>query len=198
MNFHSTKNYIISFLLLVNAFALTSAAAQSKQSKPKPDFSGMWLLDRKKSNIGDSTRPDKPIKIVHRDPELRITHSFSASGQSQPKEFVYYTDGRGESNQATAFLSTGVDFNPQAHDKDVAKSKTKWSGDKVITRSPLRSVIAGRVMEFEMIDEWKLSKDGQTLTQTSRTVFLPDTSDAAVFIPARRADTKRVYNRVPD
>ena len=77
------------------------------------------------------------------------------------------------------------------------KSKTTWSGNKLVTRSTLRSLIAGRELEFDIIDEWKLSQDGKTLTQTSRTVFNPDSS-TGVFIPANRPDIKRVYNRVPD
>ncbi len=88
-------------------------------------------------------------------------------------------------------------MNPQGHDKDVTKSKTTWSGNKLVTRSTLRSLIAGRVLEFDIIDEWKLSQDSKTLRQTSRTVFRQDTS-GGVFVPANRPDTKRVYNRVPD
>ena len=176
-------------------FGMTQAAARSKQ-KTKPDFTGQWLLDPAKSNVGPSSTPDRPFKIVHHDPELRITHFSESNGQTTERNSVYYTDGRGESNATTMFLSTSTDMNPQGHDKDVTKSKTTWSGNKVVTRSTLRSVIAGRQLEFEVIDEWKLSDDGNTLTQSSRTVFRQDTS-SGIFIPARRPDTKKVYNRVP-
>ncbi len=182
-------------LILICGFGTTPAAAQGKKTtKAKPDLSGTWLLDPRKSNVGPSAKPDQPLKIAQHDPELRITHMVASNGQ---KDFVYYTDGRGETNTTTMFLSTDTDMNPRGHDKDVTKSKTKWSGDKLVTRFTLSSVIGGHPLEFEIIDEWKLSKDGQTLTQTSRTVFRQDMS-RDVFIPANRPDTKRVYNRVPD
>ena len=49
------------------------------------------------------------------------------------------------------------------------------------------------MLEYELIDEWKLSADGKTLTQTSRMVF-QQTSNA--FFPFGVPETKRVYNRV--
>jgi hypothetical protein len=180
--------------VLICALGTTSALAQVKQTaRAKPDLSGTWLLDPKKSNVGPSAKPEKPLKISHHDPELRITHMVASNGQ---KDFVYYTDGRGETNATTMFLSTGTDVKLPGN-KDVTKSKTKWSGDKVVTRFTLTSLIAGHPVEFEIIDEWKLSKDGQTLTQTSRTVFRQDMS-GGIFVPANRPDIKRVYNRVPD
>jgi hypothetical protein len=184
---------IFCFVLLCG-LGTTLAAAQGRQTaKTKPDFSGTWLLDLKKSNVGPSAKPDQPLKIVHHDPELRITHMVGSNGQ---KDFVYYTDGRGETNATTMLLSTGTDMKLPG-DKDITKSKTKWSGDKLVTRFTLRSVIGGHPLEFEIIDEWKLSKDGQTLTQTSRTVFRQDLS-GGVFIAANRPDDKKVYNRAPD
>lgn len=192
---------------IVNAFcfALISALitlpapvlGKQKTTKPKPDLTGTWLLDRTKSNIGPPLVPDQPLKIVHRDPELRITHRVQSNGQSVERDFVYYSDGRGETNLTTMFLSTGTDMNKPGSDKDVTKSKTKWDGDKLVTRSILRNVIGGHPLEFDIIDEWKLSKDEKTLTQTSRTIFRQDMS-GGIFVPANRPDNKRVYNRVPD
>ncbi|HBB86790.1 MAG TPA: hypothetical protein DC047_04170 [Blastocatellia bacterium] len=180
-------------IALLTVFGTTPRPAQAKQESAKPDFTGTWLLDPKRSNVGPSAIPDKPLKIAHHDPELRITHAVASNGQ---KDFVYYTDGRGETNATTMFLSTGTDMKlPGA--KDVTKSTTKWSGNKLVTRVKLRSVIGGHSLEFEIIDEWKLAKDGQTLSQTSRTVFSQDMS-GGVFVPANRPDFKRVYNRVPD
>ena len=49
----------------------------------------------------------------------------------------------------------------------------------------------GHMLEYELVDEWKLSRDGKVLTKTSRTIF--QQSDA-VFVPAMPA-TKKVYNR---
>jgi hypothetical protein len=48
------------------------------------------------------------------------------------------------------------------------------------------------VVEFELIEEWKLSRDGNVLTKTTRTVF--QQSDT-VFVPVTAPDKKTVYNR---
>jgi hypothetical protein len=185
--------------IFICVLGTTSAHAQSKQkpTKIKPDFSGNWLLDRAKGNVGSSTTPDQPVKIVHHDPELKITRMIASNGQVTAQDFVYYTDGRGETNPMLVTLTTSPDKNRQAHDKDVSKSKTTWSGNKLVTRSTVRSLIGGHLLEFEIIDEWKLSTDGKTLTETSRTAFHDDLS-GAIFVPGAEPEIKRVFNRVPD
>jgi len=84
--------------ILICALGTTSAPAQAKRKvvKAKPDFSGTWLLDTAKSNVGSSATPDQPLKITHRDPEFRITRMVASNGQVNGRDFVYYTDGRGE------------------------------------------------------------------------------------------------------
>ncbi len=183
--------------ILICAVGTSPAQQKQKAAKTKPDFTGTWLLDPSRSNVGPSRTPDRPLQITHHDPELKITRMVEHNGQVTGQDLIYYTDGRGETNPTTMYLSTSTDMNPEGHDKDVTKSKSSWSGNKLVTRSSLRSRIAGRVLEFDIIDEWKLSQDAKTLTQTSRTVFNPDSSPG-VFIPANQPDIRRVYNRVPD
>jgi hypothetical protein len=173
------------------AFA-SPLAAQNK--KPKADLTGSWLLDAQKSNsVGLTRRPDLPIKISHQEPELRITLTSEANGQLVERGYLYFTDGRGEENQATSMLTTNPSDPPRTlHER--TKSKTRWSGNKIVTRSMLQLQAGGRVIEFELVDEWKLSSDGKTLTQTTKTVYLQ--SSGGAFIPAMAPDKKRVYNRV--
>jgi hypothetical protein len=179
----------------LSLFLVTLTGKTLSQSKAKPDFSGTWLLDQKKSNdSGLTTRPDLPIKITHQEPEFRVTRSSEKNGQIVDHDFVYFTDGRGEENEATALLTT----NPSAIKADdlknrVTKSKTKWSGNKVVTRTLLRMDVGGHFVEFEQVDEWKISEHGKVLTQTSRVIF--QNSDTA-FIPAMAQEKKRVYNRL--
>jgi len=179
--------------LLMLAFSPTSEA-QNAGSKTKADFSGTWLLDNKKSNSsGLTTRPDLPITISHVDPEFRVTLPSELNGQIVKHEFVYFTDGRGETNEATSALTTNPSpAKPEDLRNQVTKSKTKWSGDKIVTRARLRLDVAGHFVEFEQVDEWKLSDDAKVLTQTSRVIF--QNSDTA-FIPAGTAAKKRVFNR---
>jgi hypothetical protein len=188
-----------SVFVLILACTLTAFAQGDKKNGnvlKKPDPTGSWMLDPKRSNVGKSAQPDLPLKITYRDPELRIKRIYDHNGQTVEREFIYYSDGRGETNPATMILSTTPDKNARDLDNQVTNSKTRWNGNKLVTRSIIRNPIAGHMLEFEFIDEWKLSEDGKTLTQTSRTVFRPGSD--SVFIPANVPDPKRVYNRVPD
>jgi hypothetical protein len=190
------SKFLVSLFLVL--FCIIEASTQgqpgNKSASSKPDLSGIWILDLKKSSsTGMPTRPDVPIRISHHDPELRVIRTSESNGQTVEREFIYYTDGRGETNPATSLLTanpSGVKASDLQNER--TKSKTKWSGDKLVTRARLRMTVAGHMLEYELIDEWKLSADGKVLTQTSRTVF--QQSDAA-FISAIVPDTKKVYNR---
>src|SRR5512138_3854888 len=86
--------------IIVTLLLFGTAAAQNTKSTAKPDFSGSWLLDTKKSSTGGlTTRPDLPITISHQEPEFKMVTSSEANGQIKKHEFVYFTDGRGEENE---------------------------------------------------------------------------------------------------
>jgi len=182
-------------VILVTLILCATAAAQSAKSTAKPDFSGTWLLDTKKSNtVGLTTRPDLPMTISHQEPEFKMVISSEANGQIKKHEFIYFTDGRGEMNEATSVITSDPSgFKPEDLRNRKTESKTKWSGNKVVTRSRYKlNVPGGSFVEFEQVDEWKLSDDGKVLTQTSR-VNLQNSNTA--FIPSNGPDKKRVFNR---
>ena len=183
------------FIFATILFSCAAAAAQNAKSAAKPDFSGTWLLDTKKSNtIGLTTRPDLPITISHQDPEFKMVISSESNGQIKKHEFIYFTDERGETNEATSVITTTPRaVKPEELKNQVTKSKTKWSGDKIVTRSRYDlNVPGGHFVQFEQVDEWKLSKEGKVLTQTSRVDL--QHSDTA-FIPSNAPVRKRVFNR---
>jgi hypothetical protein len=188
------RSLILTGLTIVLFSCFSSVSAQKKSAKPKPDFSGEWLLDLDKSDKKLlPPRPDLPIKISHQDPEFKLTTTSESKGQMVERVFVYYTDERGETNQATALLTADPgSVKPGDIDKQVTKSKTSWSSEKIVTRATLRLVVGGHVLEYELVDEWKLSRDGKVLTKTSRTVFQQSN---ATFIPAMVPETKKVYKR---
>jgi hypothetical protein len=181
--------------IIVTLLLFATAAVQNTKSTAKPDFSGTWLLDTKKSNTGGlTTRPDLPIAISHQEPEFKIVTSSEANGQIKKHEFVYFTDGRGEMNEATSVITTDPSgFKPEDLRNKKTESKTNWSGNKIVTRTRYKlNVSGGSFVEFEQVDEWKLSDDGKVLTQTSRVNL--QNSDMA-FIPSKAPDKKRVFNR---
>ena len=117
---------------------------QNKQvNKPepaRPDFSGSWLLDPSKSGRYAQVKAyEKPIVISHHDPEVRITHAYELNGNAVVREFVYYTDKRGEANQTTAFVATLADSKALDPGNQVTQSKTEWRGQKILTRSRMRT-----------------------------------------------------------
>jgi len=181
--------------IIVTLLLFATTAAQNTKSTAKPDFSGTWLLDTKKSNTGGlTTRPDLPIAISHQEPEFKMVISSEANGQIKKHEFVYFTDGRGEMNEATSVITTDPSgFKPEDLRNKKTESKTNWSGNKIVTRTRYKlNVSGGSFVDFEQVDEWKLSDDGKVLTQTSRVNL--QNSDMA-FIPSKAPDKKRVFNR---
>src|SRR4030095_4835571 len=69
-------------------FLCAIVAAQNTKSTAKPDFSGTWLLDTKKSNTGGLTmRPDLPMTISHQDPEFKMVIASESNGQITKHEF---------------------------------------------------------------------------------------------------------------
>jgi len=154
------------------------------------------MLDRDKSNVRKSTTPDQPMKITQHGPEFKISRTDLINGQPVEREFIYYTDGRGETNSTTVWLSTSPDPKSTQRNTDETKSRTRWSGNKLITSSRIRSLLGGRVVEYELVDEWKLSADGKTLTQTTKFTFHEDPMSNSIYVPSGRPDMKRVYNLV--
>ena len=176
---------------LVALMLVTGVAAQQS----KPNFSGTWTLDRKKSNVQELV-PDRPLRIKHTDPEFRYTSLIETNGQTKTgQEFVYYTDGRGEKNVAISFITSQQSPSSKQDLTGQTESKTKWHGNAIVTTAVLRINVAGYTLDFNMVDEWKISADGQTLTQTTKLVYLGGTGQGT-FVPANRPDTKKVYNRI--
>ena len=138
---------------------LASVATGEDKKRPHPDFSGSWQLDRAKSDFGQwSDRPlakaDSTLVVAYVEPELKIRRTLSLNGQQEVREFTYYTDGRGETNQAT--LGAGE-----------VRSKTKWDGDKLVSESQITRRGQGGSYTLSVTQKWQVSSDGKTLTNTT-------------------------------
>jgi hypothetical protein len=131
--------------------------------KPPADFSGKWSLESKNDNkvAGDKTT----LVISQTGPEIKVVQESSQGGTQ--REFTYYADGRGETNPSE---SSGQPF----------KSVTSWKKKALIIKFSFPSTRANNnVVVNERIDEWTMSKDGQTLTQTSSFTSSSSTTDAS-------------------
>jgi hypothetical protein len=169
--------------------------AQGNQTA-KPDLGGTWELDPGASNISKKTQLPRQIKITHHDPELIIRRTVIINGAPEERDFTYYTDGRGEMNLTTESFT----MNPgsKSSQPSQTQSKTTCSNDKVVTRWVSRFYSAA-IIDFENVIEWRLSRDGKTLTKRTTITAIGDLT-ANLIDPVSRhnptADYKTVYKLV--
>ena len=166
----------ITLLLLACALPCLGQENPGKQAaRNKPDFSGTWSLDRSKSELGRLGQRMANVEltyvIIHKDPELKVIRKTGAAAQG---ESAYYSDGRGETN-------------PNLLGRGDVKSKTKWDGTKLVSRST--ATIQGRRDDFyiDTTQKWEMSPDSKTLTVTIS--ITPGQPGLNFF--------KQVFNRVP-
>jgi len=150
----------VKFLVLL----VLLVSVQSELKQPA-DFSGKWSLESKNGNkvSGDKTT----LIISQTGPEIKVVQESSQGGTPQQREFTYYADGRGETNPSD---SGGQPFH----------SVTSWKKNALVIKFSLPSTRANNnVVVNERIDEWTISKDGQSLTQTSSFTSSSSTTDAS-------------------
>ncbi|HKC65454.1 MAG TPA: hypothetical protein VKB86_17565 [Pyrinomonadaceae bacterium] len=177
-------------LLALTALCL----AQEDKSKTHPDFSGTWMSDE---TLTSRANPKQLVRnteqttlvILHREPEVKITIKTISGGNEQKREVVYYSDGRGETNPGPT-----ISLNLNGVSKEI-KSITEWKKGKLLTTSVIRTPMRGAFYNVYIFEEWKLSSDGQILTQTTSA-----NSDTVYGVPIISiplgGEIKRVYRRV--
>lgn len=152
-----------SLLTVLLALCLSAVAAagddKKREGKSRPDLSGTWRIDKARSDFGEfSERPlskaDATLVVEHKDPELKIRRTLSLNGQEEVKEFTYYSDERGETNQATIGMGE-------------VKSKTKWDGDRLVSEAHVTRRSQTGSYELNVVQKWQVSSDGKTLTNTT-------------------------------
>lgn len=131
---------------------------------------------------------------MHHDPELTIRRKISIDGVQEERDLTYYTDGRGETNPTTVWVTT--EPLSESMRPPETKSKTAWSKNRVVTRSVSQTFGGAAVFEFEIVDEWRLSLDGKTLTRTSKTVPSRNLTGNAAVVIGNGAEFKEVYKSI--
>lgn len=169
----------LSFASLLAACACVSVSAQVKS---KPDLNGVWIVDQSKSDKTNNPLEDSEtsLTIEQTEPEIKMLRKYSALSVA----VQYFTDGRE--------VSSKDPFGTQT-----IKAKTKWDGDKLVSRIVTRRIIASRFVDLDIVEEWKLSKDGKTLTK--KVVIIPpkNAPDRVNAVPVAQPNQefKKVYNR---
>lgn len=123
----------IGWLLSTMTFGLGLQTKTNQPAEPRPDLSGKWILDLGKSNLGRERMPLKitsvTLMISHQEPVLKLTETTDYDGLDITEEMTCYTDGRGETNR-TPIRSMAM------------KSKTRWKGLQLVTRTSIDSTFS--------------------------------------------------------
>jgi len=124
-------------------------AGHDKSQQPqvnRPHFGGTWRLGKSSNRKEPAT--EITLVIQHNDPEIKINRVYKSNRYTREEALTYYTDERGEENIDTS---------------QKVESKTKWDGNKIVSRSPTRG-FGDRFDGFKTVT-WQISKDGNTIKQ---------------------------------
>jgi hypothetical protein len=114
----------------------------------RPDFSGEWKLNTAKSEFGPAPAPtSRTDKIVHKDPNLKVTRIQSTNGGQGTSELTCTTDGK-------------------VCDVAITGAAMKLSGafqwvDNALTFDAKGTYNGG---DLTIHEKWDLSPDGKTIT----------------------------------
>jgi hypothetical protein len=193
------KQIIVSMWLLAFAAICLTQESQSKNNQHvKPNFSGTWELDKTRSTL----TPENPVSrggvirlaITHDDPQLKITQKTTLDGKDKTREFVYYSDGRGETNHSSSmYLSFYEDVKtPTSTMPRAIESKSKWKERRLRTNySVIVPIPDGRHAKVKVEEEWELT-DEKTLVQTT-SIRDADRKFQMHFEPGK---LKKVFKRI--
>jgi hypothetical protein len=186
--------------LLIFAIASICVALPERQANQRsgtPDWNGTWVLQKSDDGKNKSSQVTGNVTLVisQTGQEIKIARKHHETSNETVQELTYYTDGRGE-------------MNPTSDGKRSLKSNTKQTDNKLIIRFSMpSSTINKTAIVNERIDEWKLSSDGQTLTQTSSFTSSSSASDAShnpygsprapnILASPLRWKEKRIFKRI--
>ena len=135
------------------------------------DINGEWV-----ERTGDRIIS---LTIEHREPEIKVTRRQISEAQDESEVFVYYTDGRGETNTQAG---------------RAVKSVTKWKDQTLVFALSSKSKIGGDTFEFSQTIKWQIGKDGASLVEVSQSrmsasggAVIPPPSSTLVYARSARS-----------
>jgi hypothetical protein len=191
-------------LLTLCLLACAAAAAgddKKKEAKPRPDLSGVWVLDLKQSKWeGElaSRRPRIPVRLVirHAEPEVRMTRTAFTDYGERTVELTYYADKRGEKNPAVPAVEDRLKLSGEV------ESEARWKDGRLLIRGTKNMRTMGDLNRIDFTETWELSADGKTLVQKTTHDAARDAYGATAERPRQgdymflmMADLKFVYTR---
>ena len=161
-----SQSIYISFLLI--CFSGTTLA-QSPQTMQIPNLNGRWLLTGEESKTGRpeldmetkllQKRCKEELKIEQNEPEIRLSRISTCSNGNRSKapivseiKYIYYTDGRGESNISEMDV--------------IIASVSQWKENSfLVNQYKALPKLGGKTKKSPRTIELRLSNDGRNLTE---------------------------------
>ncbi|MGC2237692.1 MAG: hypothetical protein WA584_16130 [Pyrinomonadaceae bacterium] len=166
--------------LWIFMFAVLCSAQNDKNAEQKlPDFSGTWILDKSKtgpiSGFSTGILVDVTMVIVHKDPQIKITRTTTfGNGAEKVENLEYFTDGRRipvlKKNDENNFRTI------EWRGKTLVNQAT-FMMEKIDFNNPSAANNNKKPVKIKNKSEWKLSKDGKTLTEIVTGGTLPGVPD---------------------
>jgi hypothetical protein len=139
--------------MLIHLLIFSLAFTGGLQQTSKPDFTGIWNA----RIVENPNAAVEGLNISYTDPKLEVVRFRTYAAQRAIRKFVYYTDGRGET-QKPIFPNASADSN---------KSKTQRVGEKFVITETVFSKQSGRKITTDRTVTLEVSSDGKTLTETT-------------------------------
>jgi hypothetical protein len=146
-----------SVLILLSAGILTA--------ETRPDFSGVWQLNKQKSSVDLSTAW---MKIQQSTSDLTVNLRAINGGQEENQTMRYMLGPQESSNSMHGAPMT---------------SHAAWEGNTLV----ITSVAMFGTKPLRMTDRWNLGEDGKLLTFVERHQFDTEAEGVSTFVMERRA-----------
>lgn len=171
------KKIMLLVLVMVSATAgFTQSNKTTVQDKNITDFSGKWeLVEANGMKMSaDPSAPSRQIILNIKSDNSRITIERVNQKTSETAQFIFYSDGRGESNPTSAFGYASSRKSPFMYTSNTSadyKSKTILKDGKLITDfESTISFIGTKTVFLTNTDRWQLASKGEKLIFTSSSV----------------------------
>lgn len=180
------KSLVTLIWLLLTPLSMLS---QDNATVDRTKLNGTWVFDAKASNADSYTKErfaGKDLTITYVEPELKILEPYTKDGQTFYTTLIFYTDGRGETNNHYP-ITANFQFT----------SVTVWQKDVLTRTYKIPAYNSGKpVGDIKYVETYKISRDGRTLTieKHSKANFTTN-SRYGKLTTKNSSKTKRVYQR---
>lgn len=147
------------------AFVAMAVAGAAAAAQPRPDFSGVWILDVKASRGLNDDERERGVSLRVRQTDRDIVFERQLNG-GPVRVVMYALDGNETSSRAGSVT---------------VKARSRWEGDRLLTSGTQTASVLLIRLSAKFDEERYLKDDGQTMVQDS-TFVRGDTSTRRTLV----------------